>query len=82
MAELSEAMPGRVRAITLPVLIMAGSASPLGDAEGSQQISEQVSSQDKTLKLYDGLMHEIFNEPEHGVVFADLLAWLETHVEA
>ena len=79
MAELSEALPGRVRAITLPVLIVAGGASPLGDAEGSQQIYEQVSSEDKTLKLYDGLMHEIFNEPERARVFDDLLAWLESH---
>ena len=78
MAELSEKLPGRVSAVTLPVLIMAGGASPLGDKEGSQQLYEQVSSEDKTLKLYDGLMHEIFNEPERDQVFADLLAWLET----
>lgn len=80
MSALNRAMPGRVRTITLPVLIMAGGASPLGDAEGSQQLYEQISSEDKTLKLYDGLMHEIFNEPERDQVFADLLAWLETHL--
>jgi alpha-beta hydrolase superfamily lysophospholipase len=28
-------------------------------------------------KCYDGLYHEIFNEPENGQVIADLLAWLE-----
>ncbi len=79
MIELSESMPGRIRAITLPVLIMAGSASPLGDEEGSQLAYEQVSSEDKTLKLYDGLMHEIFNEPDRDQVFADMLAWLVAH---
>ena len=79
MADLAEAMPGRVSAVTLPVLIMAGGASPLGDGEGSQQIYDRVSSEDKTLKLYDGLMHEIFNEPERGQVFTDLLAWLDAH---
>ena len=79
MSALNKAMPSRVRAITLPVLIMAGGASPLGDGEGSQQLYEQVSSEDKTLKLYDGLMHEIFNEPERGQVFTDLLAWLDAH---
>ncbi len=79
MAVLREDMPGLVAAITLPVLIIAGGASPLGDADGSRQLYEQVSSEDKTLKLYDGLMHEIFNEPERDQVFADMLAWLETH---
>ncbi len=79
MAELSQSMPGRINAITLPVLIIAGSASPLGDEEGSRLAYEQVSSEDKTIKLYDGLMHEIFNEPERDQVFADMLAWLESH---
>ena len=79
MAELGEALPGRVRAITLPVLIIAGGASPLGDSEGSKELYETVSSQDKTLKVYDGLMHEIFNEPERAGVFADMLAWFEGH---
>jgi alpha-beta hydrolase superfamily lysophospholipase len=58
---------------------MAGSASPLGDAAGSESRYETVSSPDKTLKLYNGLMHEIFNEPEREVVFADLEAWLQGH---
>ena len=73
---LREELPGMARAITLPVLIMAGAASPLGEGEGAPRLFEAVSSADKTLKLYDGLMHEIFNEPERDQVFADLLDWL------
>ena len=80
MATLREDMPGLVAAIRLPVLIVAGGASPLGDGEGSQQLYDQVSSEDKTLKLYDGLLHEIFNEPERDQVFADMLAWLESRL--
>ncbi len=82
MSALNKAMPGRLRAISPPVLIMAGGASPLGDGEGRQLLYEQVASEDKTLKLYDGLMHEIFNEPERDRVFADLLSWLETRLLA
>jgi alpha-beta hydrolase superfamily lysophospholipase len=48
----------------------------LGDGPGSERLFEAVSSQDKTLKLYEGLMHEIFNEPERDQVFADLHDWL------
>lgn len=66
--------------ITLPVIIMAGSGSPLGDGPRSQAMFEVVASADKTLKLYDGLYHEIFNEPERAAVFADLEAWLEAHL--
>jgi acylglycerol lipase len=39
-----------------------------------------LGSEDKTLKLYEGLLHEIFNEPEHPMVMADLEAWLESHI--
>jgi alpha-beta hydrolase superfamily lysophospholipase len=79
MASLREEMPAMVRAITLPVLIIAGGASPLGDGEGSKELFETVSSEDKTLHVYDGLMHEIFNEPERDEVFADMATWLEAH---
>jgi len=57
-------------------IIMAGSGSPLGDAPRSAAMYDAVRSADKTLKLYDGLYHEIFNEPERALVLADLEAWL------
>jgi len=41
----------------------------------------RVSSRDKTLKLYEGFYHEIFNEPECEQVFADVEAWLATRVK-
>ncbi|MEX2159416.1 MAG: lysophospholipase [Dehalococcoidia bacterium] len=82
MAALREQLPDMVRSITLPAIIMAGSASPLGDGPGSETLFGLVSSQDKTLKLYEGLMHEIFNEPERDQVFADLHDWLLAHKEA
>ena len=30
--------------------------------------------------MYDGLYHEIFNEPESEQVLDDLVAWLDAHV--
>jgi acylglycerol lipase len=80
MAALREQLPDIARAITIPTLIMAGAASPLGDGPGSENLYDIVSAVDKTLKLYDGLMHEIFNEPERDLVFADLASWLETRL--
>jgi alpha-beta hydrolase superfamily lysophospholipase len=79
MAAFWEELPGMTQAITLPVLVVAGADSPLGDGPGSQRLFEALSSQDKTLKLYDGLLHEIFNEPEREQVFADIESWLAKH---
>ena len=64
--------------IKLPVLIMAGSGGP--DGTRSQVLYERIGSEDRTLKLYEGLLHEIFNEPEHLQVMADLEVWLEAHL--
>ncbi|MGE0060350.1 MAG: alpha/beta hydrolase, partial [Dehalococcoidia bacterium] len=58
----------------------AGYASPLGDGPRSEALFEAVGSEDRTLKLYPELMHEIFNEPEHPQVLGDLNAWLEEHL--
>jgi alpha-beta hydrolase superfamily lysophospholipase len=64
-------------AITLPLLLLHGGADAMAAPEGSRFLYDHVSSVDKTLKIYPGLYHEIFNEPEHPVIFADMLAWCE-----
>ena len=65
--------------ITLPILILQGSADRLVDPKGAQMLYNEVNSVDKTIKIYDGLYHEVYNEPEHGQVLGDVRAWLETH---
>ena len=70
----------RVAEIHLPVLIMHGDADRLSDSEGSRTIFNGVGSADKTLKIYAGFYHEIFNEPGRDQVFADIDAWLSLRV--
>ena len=65
--------------ITLPALIMHGSADTLVPPVSSQIIYDRIGSADKTLKFYDGLYHEIFNEPEKARVLADVWVWLASH---
>jgi acylglycerol lipase len=76
---LRDQLEDMAHTLILPVIIMAGAASPLGDGPGSEELFEIVGAHDKTLKLYPELMHEIFNEPERNEVFADLEAWLVAH---
>lgn len=63
--------------ITLPLLIVQGSEDKLVDPRGAQILHDAVRSTDKTLKVYEGLHHEVFNEPEHERVLGDVEAWLE-----
>ncbi len=65
--------------LTLPVLVMHGTSDQLVPPGSSTTAFNGVSSADKTLKMYDGLYHEIFNEAEKNDVLADVVAWLDAH---
>ena len=66
--------------ITLPILIVQGSEDKLVDPAGAKLLYDTVSSVDKTLKVYEGFYHEVFNEPEHEQVLDDVETWLEQRV--
>jgi alpha-beta hydrolase superfamily lysophospholipase len=66
--------------VTLPVLIQHGTEDRLVSAAGSKMVAEKIGSTDKRLTLYDGLYHEIYNEPERDQVIGDLVGWLDAHV--
>jgi alpha-beta hydrolase superfamily lysophospholipase len=68
--------------ITLPMLILHGGADVLTAPAGSRFLHEHISSSDKSLTIYPGLYHEIFNEPEHAAVFAQVLEWCDTRLGA
>ena len=63
--------------LTLPLLLFHGTADGLTDPDGSRATYRRARSADKSLKLYDGLLHETLNEPEQGQVLADLAAWFD-----
>ena len=66
--------------IRLPIMILQGGSDKLVDPSGAQFLYDSVSSEDKTINIYDGLYHEVFNEPEHGQVLDDVKVWLESHL--
>src|SRR5205807_966885 len=80
LAAVVASFPESVRAITIPTLILYGTADGLCPPKGSVMLSERIGSQDKTIKSYEGLYHEILNEPEQERVLDDMCAWLGAHV--
>ncbi|MFB6229935.1 MAG: lysophospholipase [Salinibacter sp.] len=59
-----------------PFLVIHGTADPLATPAWSRRLYDRAAADDKTLKLYDGLYHETFNEPEQDTVLRDLGTWL------
>jgi len=66
--------------ISLPFIIVQGSEDKLVDPAGAQALYQRASSKDKTIKVYQGLYHEVFNEPERDMALKDIEDWLTTHV--
>jgi acylglycerol lipase len=67
--------------ITLPLLVLQGSEDRLVPPDGAELLHRTAGSADKTLKIYDGLYHEIYNEPEHPNVLRDVEAWLRERLD-
>jgi len=80
MEAIEDTIPDVLPSIRLPVLIMQGTEDRLSHPDSGKFMFDSISSRDKTLKHYDGLFHEIFNEPRHAAVFADMQVWLREHV--
>ena len=85
IAELARAVdsfPNNVGTITVPTLIMYGSGDHLVPPAGSMMLNDRIGAADTTLRTYDGLYHEIFNEPEQDAVMDDMCSWLRARVKA
>jgi alpha-beta hydrolase superfamily lysophospholipase len=80
MLKAMQTISGQAAKITLPIMIIQGSADRLVDPAGAQMLYDAVSSVDKGIRVYDGFYHEVFNEPEHGKVLRDVEIWLEAHL--
>jgi alpha-beta hydrolase superfamily lysophospholipase len=65
----------RASEITIPLLVMHGSEDRLVFPSGSQDFCRLVKS-DCTLKIWDGMYHEIHNEPEKERVIDFMVDWM------
>lgn len=66
----------RLAAIELPMLILHGSRDGLTSPEGSRLLHERIGSSVSKLVIYEGLYHEVYNEPEKDTVMGDVADWL------
>lgn len=72
----------RARGFKPPLLLMHGKADRITFPSGSEDFARLAgeTNKDVTLKLWDGLYHEIHNEPEQGEVFKTMVEWLDGHL--
>jgi acylglycerol lipase len=75
-----ESLPARLPRLSMPLLLLHGTADQICAPAGSVMVRESVSAPDTTLLQYPGLYHELFNEPERNQILTDLITWLNHHL--
>jgi alpha-beta hydrolase superfamily lysophospholipase len=76
-SEAQDTVLRRASEFVTPFLCVHGGADPIVDPAASREFSDAATSKDKQYKQYDGLLHELFHEPERDEVFRDVVAWLD-----
>jgi alpha-beta hydrolase superfamily lysophospholipase len=71
-----QTLPHQVGDLRMPILLLHGGEDQLCPPSGSKVIYEHAGSPDRTIKVYPGLYHEVFNEPEREEVIGDVIKWL------
>ena len=77
LARAAERLEREFGRITLPVLIMHGTADRVTRPDGSEQFYREAGSDDKTLKLYEGHYHDLLNDVGREQVIDDIVGWIE-----
>jgi alpha-beta hydrolase superfamily lysophospholipase len=70
--------------LTMPTLVQAAGDDKLVDPDGARAFAAAAPAGICTLKIYEGLWHEIYNErePDRSAVLADLKSWIAQNVLA
>ena len=62
--------------ITIPVLYLQGTADGIVDPTAAGEFAAKA-GKNLTLKVFEGLYHELHNEPERAEVFRCVLGWMD-----
>jgi len=77
LVRANERLEAELPGIRLPLLVLHGTADAVATLQGSQHLLDHAGSADKTLKLYDGQVHDLLNDIGKGRVVNDISTWIE-----
>jgi lysophospholipase len=83
-AAVIDSLPARTMELRLPMLVIHGELDPIVPLDGSRKVHELAASEDKTLRIYPGLYHEMFNElaEDRERVLGEVVEWLQKRAGA
>lgn len=76
MVRAAERLTENFHRITLPLLIVHGTADQVTKPSGSQTFFDRAGAPDKTLKLYEGHAHDLLSDLGKEAVLAEMSKWI------
>ncbi|PWA97773.1 Alpha/beta hydrolase fold-1 [Artemisia annua] len=79
LLRVTDYLSSRLSEVSIPFIVLHGDADSVTDCNVSKELYECAKSEDKSLKIYEGMMHSLlFGETDENVeiVRGDILAWL------
>ncbi|XP_062193903.1 uncharacterized protein LOC133897264 isoform X2 [Phragmites australis] len=67
--------------VTVPFLVLHGTADTITDPRASQRLYQTSMSTNKSIKLYDGYLHDLLFEPERDDIANDIIDWLSARLD-
>jgi acylglycerol lipase len=80
MVRADERLKKEFPLITVPVLILHGTMDKATKPSGSQFFYDTAGSTDKTIKLYEGHVHDLLNDVDKELVMSDIKGWINARV--
>jgi len=71
---------GKMASYAYPCFILHGGGDAIVTPEAARYLFEHISSKDKEISIYEGLYHEIMNEPERELVLNDIDRWIKQRI--
>lgn len=84
LMRVTEYLGQRLSQVKIPFIVLHGSSDVVTDPNVSKALFDEAMSEDKSIKIYDGMMHSLlFGETDENVqiVRNDILTWLNDRVK-
>ncbi|MBU1698543.1 MAG: lysophospholipase [Candidatus Eisenbacteria bacterium] len=71
-----------MKKIECPLMILHGDEDSITDIRGSRELFSCAGSPDKSLKVYDGLYHELLHEPGKERILDEISGWINKRLQS
>ncbi|ERN11027.1 hypothetical protein AMTR_s00024p00066670 [Amborella trichopoda] len=78
---ISSYLQQNLRKIRVPFFVLHGTADTVTDPEASRELYEEASSTVKSIKLYEGFLHDLLFEPERDEITKDIIDWMNSRLK-